>query len=206
MTNMGRMPENIRDQTVGAHYQVLIRLAESIRTQPGMQGLLRVLAEELGTVTHVDAVAHFEESVENVEWHFSEDFHRPASGGLDSQNEEALTRWLSENDKPFLIGDTQRETHLPLEAQQFTGIGLRSVCAFPLKTAHRRLGSLVFASQSPDVFSQEDVQFLSLAASQVAMAVGDDMNFQASRRVQERLELLLDLTHRIFRPWTCEIS
>ena len=197
MTNMGRMPENIGDRTVRAHYQVLIRLAESIRTQPGMLGLLRVLADELGTVTHVDAVAHFDESVENVEWHFSEDFHRPAPWGLDSQNEEALTRWLSENDKPFLIGDTQQEAHLPLQAQQFTGIGLHSVCVFPLKTAHRRLGSLVFASQSPDVFSQEDVQFLSLAASQVAMAVDDDINFQASRRVQERLELLLDLTHRI---------
>ena len=82
-------------------------------------------------------------------------------------------------------------------AQDIDTIGFRSACVFPLKTAHRRLGSLVFACHSPDAFSQEETQFLSLAASHIAMALDDDLNFQASRRVQERLELLLDLTHRI---------
>jgi formate hydrogenlyase transcriptional activator len=80
---------------------------------------------------------------------------------------------------------------------QLKKIGLQSACAFPLSTAHRRLGSLVIASQKPNAYSEEEVRFLSLVADQIALAMDDAINFQASRRAQERLELLLDLTNRI---------
>ena len=75
--------------------------------------------------------------------------------------------------------------------------GLQSVCAFPLTTAHRRLGSLVIASVHRDAYSQEEVRFCSLVADQIALAMDDAFNFHASQRAQERLELLLDLTNRV---------
>ena len=75
--------------------------------------------------------------------------------------------------------------------------GLQSVCAFPLSTAHRRLGSLVIASVHRDAYSPEEVRFCSLVADQIALAMDDAFNFQASQRAQERLELLLDLTNRV---------
>jgi formate hydrogenlyase transcriptional activator len=74
--------------------------------------------------------------------------------------------------------------------------GLESVCAFPLTTAHRRLGSLVIASVRPDAYSSEEIRFCGLVANQIALAMDDAINFRASRQAQERLQLLLDLTNR----------
>jgi formate hydrogenlyase transcriptional activator len=69
-------------------------------------------------------------------------------------------------------------------------MGLRSLCALPLSTAHSRLGSLVFASQFAEAYSPDEVRFLSLVAGQVALAMDDALHFQ-------RLKLLLDLTNRV---------
>ena len=67
----------------------------------------------------------------------------------------------------------------------FNKLVLRSLCALPLSTAHSRLGSLVFASQIADAYTPEEVRFLSLVASQIALAMDDAFYFQ-------RLKLLLD--------------
>ena len=61
---------------------------------------------------------------------------------------------------------------------------------FPLSTAHRKLGSLVFASHLDDAYSTQDQQFLSVVANQIAVALDD-------ARAQARLRLLLDITNRI---------
>src|SRR5207245_93502 len=75
--------------------------------------------------------------------------------------------------------------------------GLQSVCAFPLSTAHRQLGSLVIASVYRNAYSREEVRFCSLVANQIALAMDDAINYRASQRAQQRLELLLDLTNRV---------
>src|SRR5213076_39459 len=41
------------------------------------------------------------------------------------------------------------------------------------------------------------VRFCTLVADQIALAMDDAINFRASQRAQERLELLLDLTNRV---------
>jgi formate hydrogenlyase transcriptional activator len=66
-----------------------------------------------------------------------------------------------------------------------------------LSTAHRRLGSLVISSRLPEAYDDEDVRFLALAASQIALAMDDAHNFRESQRAEERLRLLLDLTNRV---------
>jgi len=48
-----------------------------------------------------------------------------------------------------------------------------------------------------DAYSREEIRFCGLVASQIALAMDDAINFQASQRAQERLELLLDLTNRV---------
>ena len=56
---------------------------------------------------------------------------------------------------------------------------------------------MVIASVHRDAYAQEEVRFCSLVADQIALAMDDAFNFQASQRAQERLELLLDLTNRV---------
>jgi formate hydrogenlyase transcriptional activator len=51
-----------------------------------------------------------------------------------------------------------------------------------LTTVHRRLGALAVGSIETDAYSKEEVGFLSLVAKQVALAVDDALNFDASQR------------------------
>jgi formate hydrogenlyase transcriptional activator len=67
--------------------------------------------------------------------------------------------------------------------------GVRSVCALPLTTVHRRLGGLAVGSTRADGYSKEDVSFLSLVANQVALAVDDALNFDVSRQAREALRV-----------------
>jgi len=65
--------------------------------------------------------------------------------------------------------------------------GVRSVCVLPLTTVHRRLGGLAVGSTASDAYSSEEVRFLSLVANQVALAVDDALNFDASQHAKEAL-------------------
>jgi formate hydrogenlyase transcriptional activator len=65
--------------------------------------------------------------------------------------------------------------------------GVRSVCALPLTTVHRRLGGLAVGSTEADAYTREEVSFLSLVVNQVALAVDDALNFDALQNAKEAL-------------------
>jgi formate hydrogenlyase transcriptional activator len=184
-------------QSVGARYESLIRLADSIRAQHESEALFRVLVDELSAVIPFDAIAQFDESSKKVHWHHCESCRQPNPRPSDIQTEETLAWWVSENQQAAVIADVRRETRFSDTVEQLKKSGLQSACALPLRTAHRRLGSLIIASRRLDAYSEEEIRFLSLVADQIALAMDDAVNFEASRRAQERLELLLDLTNRV---------
>ncbi len=74
---------------------------------------------------------------------------------------------------------------------------LQSVCMLPLTTVHRRIGSMFIASERPDAYSEDEIRFLGLVADQMALAIDDALNFDASRTAQDQLKLLLDLTNSV---------
>jgi formate hydrogenlyase transcriptional activator len=75
--------------------------------------------------------------------------------------------------------------------------GIRSLCALPLKTAHRRLGCFGVGSTQLDAYSEEEVQFLSLVADQVALAIDDAFHFDQLQQEKDRLKLLLDVNNAV---------
>src|SRR5580704_15078513 len=86
------------DQSVGARYESLIRLADSIRAQHETKALFGILANELSPVVPFDAIAQFDESSRKVNWHLCESC-RELSPPLasDFQMEDTLPWWASEN-------------------------------------------------------------------------------------------------------------
>jgi formate hydrogenlyase transcriptional activator len=185
------------EQSVGARYESLIRLAASIRAQHETKALFRALVNELRPVIPFDAIAQFDESSKKVNWHLCDSCPKQAPHPAEVQLEGTLPWWVAENQQAAVIADVWRETRFPSTVEQLRKNGLQSACALPLSTAHRRLGSLIIASQKIDAYTEDEVEFLALVANQIALAMDDAINFQASRRAQERLELLLDLTNRL---------
>jgi formate hydrogenlyase transcriptional activator len=168
-----------------------------VRSQKEPRDLFELLIRELGQVVRFDAIAQFDESSNKLHWHMCPGCRKPDSLPAEIDKEETLPAWVYRNQETVALRNLDRETRFPGSIAIMRQAGLQSVCAFPLSTAHRRLGSLVIASVHRDAYSPEEVRFCSLVADQIALAMDDAINFQASQRAQERLELLLDLTNRV---------
>jgi formate hydrogenlyase transcriptional activator len=177
---------------LASRYQALARIAELIRSHSEEKVLFQTFASDLHQVVPFDCISQFDSAANWVHWHFLEPYDS-ALEALAVKNipkEETVAWWVYENQQPVVIPFIDRETSFPLVIERFSKLGLRSLCAFPLSTAHRKLGSLVFASHLDDAYSHEDQQFLSVVANQIAVALDD-------ARAQARLRLLLDITNRI---------
>ena len=177
-------------QALAPRYESLIRLAEAIRSHRDQKGLFQLLADELRHVVPFDAMAQFDHAGNRVNWHFSEAYDTTISQVSDIPKEETVAWWVHQTQQPLVIQAAGEETRFPGTIEVLNKLGLRSLCAFPLSTAHQRLGSLVFVSEIADAYSPEEVRFLSLVAGQIALAMDDAL-------AQERLNLLLDLTNRV---------
>jgi formate hydrogenlyase transcriptional activator len=147
-------------------------------------------------VVPYDAIAQFDETSVKVHWHHE----RPSPDACPlkgAEKEETVAWWVHEHQQPLVIPDVETEPRFRPSMERLRWLGLRSLCALPLSTAHRQLGSLVISSHLTSAYGPDDVRFLSFAAAQIALAMDDARNFHESQRAGERLRLLLDLTNRV---------
>ncbi len=185
------------DPSTAARYEALIRISNSIRARKEPRDLFDILVDELGKVIRFDAVAQFDESANKVHWHLGPACRHLEGHHSDVESGETLASFVYRTQEIVLLGSTDGEVRFPAFTRRMRENCLESLCAFPLTTAHRRLGGLILASTHRNAYSPEEVRFCSLVADQIALALDDSINFQASRQAQERLELLLDLTNRV---------
>jgi PAS domain S-box-containing protein len=75
------------------------------------------------------------------------------------------------------------------------GEGWKSSCLLPLISRTGPLGVLALSNRQETSFTQAEVDFLTQVANQVAIAMENALNFEASQRAQGRLKLLLDVTN-----------
>jgi len=165
------------------------------------------MATELRQVIQFDGivVAQYDEASNEVVWHTCQlcDDEGPVSPPR-TPPEETITKWVYDRQEPLVIPSLRQETRFPGMMAFLQNRGFESVCALPLTTVHRRIGSIGVASKRTDAYTQEEVRFLTLVADQVALAIDDALNFEASRQAQtalqkknERLKLLLELNNTL---------
>jgi formate hydrogenlyase transcriptional activator len=183
------------EQSTPARYEALMRISNSIRARTESEDLFEILVHELGKVIQFDAMAQFE-SATKIRWHFGPVCRAPqhAPGEEDG---ETLSAYVYRTQETIVLDSWETDGRFPVKSSIMREAGLRSLCAVPLTTAHRRLGSLIIASVQPGAYSPEEVRFFSLVADQIALATDDAINFANSQKAQERLQLLLDLTNRV---------
>jgi formate hydrogenlyase transcriptional activator len=178
-------------------YEALMRISNSIRARKEPQDLFDVLVHELGRVISFDAIAQFNDSANKVHWYLGPACRCANYSPADAEGSDNLPYWVYRTQQTVVLGTVDGDTRFPDFASAMRSAGLQSLCAVPLTTAHRRLGSLLIGSTQRNAYSPGEVRFCSLVADQIALATDDTINFQASQKAQERLELLLDLTSRV---------
>src|SRR5258705_816570 len=169
-------------------YKALLRVSENLISIRSSEELFSVLARDVRGVVnfYVMGVGIYDERAHEI---------RLTSYGEPGDPlqvpklapEETFTWWVYQHQQPLIIPSLDAETRFPAVAEMLKNRGVRSVCALPLTTAHRRLGGLAVGSIEVDAYSREEVSFLSLVANQVALAVDDALNFDASHQAREAL-------------------
>jgi formate hydrogenlyase transcriptional activator len=206
-TQSVRIVEPSSEYLQSERYEALVRVSQAIGAHRDPKDLFRAMATELQRVIQFDGivVAQYDEASNEVLWHACQvcDHQGPVSPPPTPAG-ETMTKWVYDRQKPLVIPSLSQETRFPGMTSFLQENGFESICALPLTTVHRRIGSIGVASRRTDAYSQEEVRFLTLVADQVALAIDDALNFEASRVAQtalqhknERLKLLLELNNTL---------
>ena len=169
-------------------YEALLRVSQTLISTRSSEELFKLLARELSAFVsfYVMGVGIYDENAHEVQLTSYGEPGDPLQVPKLAP-EETFTWWVYQHQQPLIIPSLDAENRFPVVTEMLKNRGVRSVCALPLTTVHRRLGGLAVGSAEADAYSSEEVRFLSLVANQVALAVDDALNFDASQRAQEAL-------------------
>ena len=176
------------EKALTERYEALLRVSQTLISIRSSEELFSLLARELRAVVnfYVMGVGIYDENAHEVHLTSYGEPGNPLQVPKLTP-EETFTWWVYQHQQPLIIPSLDAETRFPAVAEMLKNRGVRSVCALPLTTVHRRLGGLAVGSMEADAYSKEEVSFLSLVANQVALAVDDALNFDASQHAKEAL-------------------
>src|ERR1700692_1139552 len=181
-------------------YEALLGVSQTLISIRSSDELFSILARELRAVVnfYVMGVGIYDEKAHEMN---TTSYGEP---GIPLQApkfapEETFSWWVYQHQEPLIIPSLDAETRFRAVTAMLGNRGVRSVCALPLTTVHRRLGGLAFGSLEADAYSRNEVGFLSLVANQVALAVDDALHFDTSqtataalRASEEGFRLIVD--------------
>src|ERR1700720_235013 len=186
---MSGMGKSAAETARSKRYETLLRVSQTLISIRSSEELFSILARELRAVVnfYVMGVGIYDEKAHEMN---TTSYGEP---GVPLQAprfapEETFSWWVYQQQQPLIIPSLDAETRFPAVTAMLGNRGVRSVCALPLTTVHRRLGGLAFGRLEADAYSREEVGFLSLVANQVALAVDAALNFDASHHARETLQ------------------
>jgi len=176
--------------------ELLLNLTTRITSSLDLREVLRAIAANIREVIHADAAAVSLPDAASGKFRlFAMDF--PHGKGV--VREELLVtpgaghRKAMESLKPVVIR-TRRDELPPEVSHMADAEGIRAVCIIPLVNRGRVLGLLLIFRATEAPFLPEDVDFLSRASGQIAIAVENAMAYREisdlkDKRAQEKLYL-----------------
>src|ERR1700676_3408520 len=181
-------------------YEALLRASNAIGTCTDCDAAADVLLQALREVITFDylQLVTFENDTGTVQWHLL--YSNGARQNLHSTDvvvQGTPIEWVHESQRTLVTADWNEETRFGKHGEFLSELGIASTCVLPLARGQRRLGVLSIGSSRPDAYPDDEVRFLSLLADQMALAIDAAVNFYLSRRAQDRLKLILDLTNQV---------
>jgi formate hydrogenlyase transcriptional activator len=188
-------------------FETLVRVSQAIAAHRDPKELFGVLVDELHRVVQFDfiGVSFRDKDSDTFQNHFIDMTSRAELLPEEKLTpEETLTLRVYERQEPVLRSTNEMEPCCARLQAILKRLSIRSICALPLTTAHRKLGAITFGSRQVDTYSPDEVRFVSEVAGYIALAFDDALNLAALRRAteelqskNERLQLLLDVTNQV---------
>jgi formate hydrogenlyase transcriptional activator len=124
--------------------------------------------------------------------------------GMEFSMDESPSAWVWTNQQPLVLDDLDREDRFSRPIKLMREYGVRSFCSIPLSTPRRNLGAFSLGHTAPHAYALDQLEVQKLAASQVAVAVENALNYQDASTLQaevarerDRLKLLLDVNNAV---------
>ncbi len=171
--------------------QLLLKLTKSITANLELKEVLRAIAANVREVMRCDAANISLPGPEPGTFRlYAVDF--PGSKGFVREEQivtptaDSPAKRAFETLKPVIAtpGDEQPDSY----GRKIAAIeGIKTVCFIPLVNRGRALGNLGLARATEDPFTQEDVEFLSQAAGQIAIAIENALAYQEISQLKDKL-------------------
>jgi formate hydrogenlyase transcriptional activator len=193
--------------SAATRFESLVRVSNTIGMHRDPEKLFGALVKELQRVVRFDYIGV------TIRDEKSNTFHKHS---IDAETEAAIPpdpdlaieesdAWrVYQSQEPLITSLEARDDRLSKFQEALKKRQIRCVCTLPLTTAHSKVGTLAFASKAADIYTAEEVCFLSVVADQIALAFDNALHFDAAQASQqqllkkkERLELLLELTNHV---------
>jgi len=188
-------------------YESLVGVSNAVGRHRDPQDLFSALVRELHRVVRFDyvGVAIRDEKSNTFHRHFVDAKTGAAIPPCPELSmEESDAWWVYQNQEPLVTSLETHDARFSKLQEVLKKYGVHCLCTLPLTTAHSKVGTLTFGSKAPDVYTADEVHFLSVVAEQIALAFDNALNFDASQASQqqllkknERLGLLLELTNHV---------
>jgi formate hydrogenlyase transcriptional activator len=179
-----------RAQQQNDQLQLLLNLTNRITSNLRLRDVLRAVAANIREVLHADAVTVALPDAASEKFRvFAMDF--PHGKGV---VKEELLCTLSAVDKKALdslkpvVLDTREPNELAPEAADIVAAeGIKALCNIPLANRGRALGILSIVRTTETPFSPGDVDFLSRASGQIAIAIENAMVYHEISQLKDKL-------------------
>jgi len=177
--------------------QLLLNLTNRITSNLELKQVLRAIAANIREVMHCDSASISLPGPElGTDTLYAVDF--PGSKGF-LQEERIITpgehspaKQAFETLRPVIANPGNAPPHANSD-QNSRGYkiavaeGVKTVCFIPLVNRGRAVGTMALARKTDDTFTQEDVEFLTLAAGQIAIAVENALAYEEILQLKEKL-------------------
>src|SRR5580692_8106380 len=181
-------------------FELLLNLTSSITSSLDLREVMRSIAANIREVIHADAAAvSLPDAATGRYQVFAMDF--PNGKGVIKEElfftPSAAGKRAVDTLKPVVVNMQEQNDLGPHASNLAAAEGIKALCCIPLVNRGRGLGLMWICRTTETPFSPEDVDFLSRASGQIAVAVENALAFQEVSGLGDRLQLLLNLTARI---------
>src|ERR1700733_1767379 len=181
-------------------FELLLNLTSRITSSLDLREVMRSIAANIREVIHADAAAvSLPEAATGRYRVFAMDF--PHGKGVIKEElfftPSAAGKRAMDTLKPVVVNMREHNDLGPHAYAIAAAEGIEALCCIPLVNRGRGLGLMWICRTTETPFSPEDVDFLSRASGQIAIAVENALAFQEVSGLGDRLQLLLNLTARI---------
>jgi formate hydrogenlyase transcriptional activator len=193
--------------STATRFELLVGVSNAIGTHRDPQELFGALVRELHRVVRFDYIGVYIRDEKSNTFHrhsMDAETEAPIPPDPELAMEESDAWWVYQNQKPLVTSLETHDAGFSKLQEVLKKYGVRCLCTLPLTTAHSKVGTLAFASKAPDVYTVEEVHFLTMVAEQIALAFDNALLFDAAQASQqqllkksERVGLLLELTNHV---------